>query len=777
MQRTYGRRGLRRRSGVQSQTREVHEPDDIPLTGDPSPPRKRHKVFVEIVSPREPASGNVSGSPNTPARSPRDSTSLFMTPSQHSRSGSQPTRGSIVKRMLGRSRTESSIEATPSTEIPLVTTSSIQKARQASSHSLPTTFPEWESTPEASTQSSPKPLPTRSIRTYAGSSRSFLVALPVPDADPLDVADDGPEPHESYADLRSRWGIDLSEDDPQPYQDDQAAVHTPLRRNPSELSQPSLPIGMMNDLKSITELRSKGESRRFLDEFSLFPTSVLIYDYSALEIVNKLCDPDFNRRAKTSDFYIRTWDKFWAARAGTSDKIFDATITFFAALAARDPRTLIEVAQQKEFISTLVEILSSVDHRKDVLASVLASSSDDDLKSHGILRTEITALKPLASLVSKESHLSSVNQPSARFFVSHSLATLPPSLLLDQYLPTLLVNLRTELSLLEPRITAYESGLPLLPPSSTNRSDAPSLYHIEACLRLLDSYLLGLWSPATLAGDHSSNRLSHMGGFTSELMSLCVASSGFLEESEEGTDIARRCLCGAMRALTLLSHDDAWWCDAALEVSHALPFVTMAVMRSQARWSESRNMVSQNSSVEAFDHLCLALGLVMNWATLSPKVAVFSRVKSINPLCPGSRLCVRACRCPDQKSVLECFTTLHVQYSENRQDDPPECAFLRGYTAILLGLLMKDDSFNQTTVMSTLPGASPSDRIKSLITHCNSFLDFYNDTMLLPPSESPRATPEVGTHGPTDRHRVTWDKRGEEIARSVIASLEILIDT
>ena len=133
-----------------------------------------------------------------------------------------------------------------------------------------------------------------------------------------------------------------------------------------------------------------------------------MYDYSAFEIVNKLCDLDFNRRAKTSDFYIRTWNKLWAARGGTNDKvysylnsrslapdfhqIFDITITFFAALAARDLRTLIDVAQQRGFIPTLVEILSSFDHRKDVLASVLASGTDDDLKSHGILRTEITGV-------------------------------------------------------------------------------------------------------------------------------------------------------------------------------------------------------------------------------------------------------------------------------------------------------------------------------------------------------------------------------------------------
>ena len=158
--------------------------------------------------------------------------------------------------------------ATPGlAEIPPITASSAQTARQASFNSLPTTFPEMDPTPEDSTQASPKPLPpSRNIRTYTGSSRSFLVSLPVPDAGPSNAVEDDTEPHESYTDLRTRWGIDVSEDDPQPYPDEQAVAPTPLRRNASDRSQPSLPAGMMNDLKSITELRSKGESRRFLDE-------------------------------------------------------------------------------------------------------------------------------------------------------------------------------------------------------------------------------------------------------------------------------------------------------------------------------------------------------------------------------------------------------------------------------------------------------------------------------------------------------------------------------
>ncbi|KIJ09076.1 hypothetical protein PAXINDRAFT_182178, partial [Paxillus involutus ATCC 200175] len=835
MQRTYGRRA-RRRSTVQAQTSDhSRAPSPAPQSDGsddhshtPSRPRKRQKVFVEIVSPSratpkapeptqpknrspqssssashtpqpqshilrqaevhpEPASNSMLGSPQTPTKTPRDLSSLFATPS-HSRSPGRLARSSIVKRMLSRSRTELTIEAS-STETPLALSETTAMSRQGSSHSLPTTFRQRDPTPEASTQSPSKVLPARNIRTYAGSSRSFLVALPIPGADPLDDLQDDTDMHESYTDLRTRWGVDNSEDDPRPYQDDPAtASHLGRNASTSNLTQPSLPAGMINDLKSITELRSKGESRRFLDEVGyLFEgldgsSAIGLRRASALELVSKLCDPDFNRRAKASDFYLRTWDEFLTARAGASDKIFDATVAFFAALAARDPHTLMDVAQQNEFISALVEILGSLDHKKDVLALVLASGRDADLKSHGILRTEMLPLKSLAEVVSKESHLSSTNQPSARFFISHTLAALPPSILRVQYLSALLTSLRTELGLLEPRITAYESGLQFLPLPSRTNTDVPSLYHIEACIRLLDSYLLGQWSSAnTNAEQTSSIALAHSAGFTSELLSLCVVSSVLMRETvnEKEVTIARKCLCGALRVLTLLSHGDKSWCMASLDKKHTIPFVATIVMQSQAKWSECRavdgvsDSLSLINSVEAFDLLCLALGLLMNWATLSRKAAALCRNKSINPSCPGARPCVRACQCPGQQSVLECLSTVYTQYLDVHEKDPPESSFLRGYLAVLLGLLIKDDTANQTLVLAKLLGRSPSDKIGLLVAQCRSFLDLYNGTAASLSADSPRASPEF-TDEATDQSRTPWDKRGEEIACSVITSLEML---
>ena len=128
------------------------------------------------------------------------------------------------------------------------------------------------------------PLAHTNVRTYAGKSRSFLVALPPSQAASMgmdatqldgdqgllaDSQEDDFEIRESYTELRQRWGIDESEDDPRPVSP--SLSPSPTRKgkgktHPRPHPQPRLPYGMTNDLKSITELRSKGESRRFLDE-------------------------------------------------------------------------------------------------------------------------------------------------------------------------------------------------------------------------------------------------------------------------------------------------------------------------------------------------------------------------------------------------------------------------------------------------------------------------------------------------------------------------------
>lgn len=119
------------------------------------------------------------------------------------------------------------------------------------------------------------------LRTYGGASRSFLIAISVNQATSLNDSqltedsaasllqsqEDEFDTHESYTSLRSRWNVDNSEDDP--YQPHAEGPTTWVRKKKGKLGRPPLvplPGPSASELRSITELRNTGESRRFNDE-------------------------------------------------------------------------------------------------------------------------------------------------------------------------------------------------------------------------------------------------------------------------------------------------------------------------------------------------------------------------------------------------------------------------------------------------------------------------------------------------------------------------------
>lgn len=196
----------------------------------------------------------------------------------------------IAKRMLGRTRTEPSIDVDPSVDTTLDSLASksssnasigltgshqpshvIDMTASGSSLSQMSTFPEEQSQSLAPGPSTAALQPS-GLRTYAGRSRSFLVELPTesnPDSG-VDADDLGFDVRESYKDLRLRWGVDNSEDDPRPAISSHPSPEPEGGRKgkgkAKDRPKAMLPPNMFNDLKSITELRSKGESRRFMDE-------------------------------------------------------------------------------------------------------------------------------------------------------------------------------------------------------------------------------------------------------------------------------------------------------------------------------------------------------------------------------------------------------------------------------------------------------------------------------------------------------------------------------
>ena len=74
-----------------------------------------------------------------------------------------------------------------------------------------------------------------------------------------------------------------------------------------------------------------------------------------MEIVEKLCDSEFAKRAQAAGFLGKAWDVLRDAGAGRTsaqkqgkgrgdDKVLNTTLAFFAALVAKDPADIIELA-------------------------------------------------------------------------------------------------------------------------------------------------------------------------------------------------------------------------------------------------------------------------------------------------------------------------------------------------------------------------------------------------------------------------------------------------
>jgi len=295
--RTYGKRsGIKRRQLADASGHDREKPPDVVAkrprisggTRTPTPDADtgtdveestpvKSKVQTTYGSPHKHKSPSPDFQPG-PSKPVRNLSGIFDSLTPSTSPSATPTK--LAKRMLARSKTESSIES--------------QSLGKDGVFDRTPSLPAFPSSPSRSTYIPPSVprtsapllsiLPSSSksttTRTYAGKFRSYLVTVPTSNNFAQSLEEDESETRESYSSLRSRWGVDNSEDDPYPRESPSptrsastTSEASPSRRgkgrsksNAFSIRPPALPMGMMNPLKSISELRNKGESRRFLDE-------------------------------------------------------------------------------------------------------------------------------------------------------------------------------------------------------------------------------------------------------------------------------------------------------------------------------------------------------------------------------------------------------------------------------------------------------------------------------------------------------------------------------
>ncbi|KAJ7102994.1 hypothetical protein C8R43DRAFT_1047515 [Mycena crocata] len=743
--RTYSRKAVKRKS-------ESIKPS--------TPEPKRRKVDEDVA--RE-ASTDVEADPPPRPRTPRDLSQIFeaVTPT----SPSSPSPGKLAKRMLSRSRTESSIASG----------SGSSKSSVSRTPSLPSAF--QAPNPPPSPENKPySPIPRPQIatgRTYAGKSRSFLVPIPVNPAslDQLqEELDDEFASRESYTALRARWGVDDSEDDPYMSPVRSGSNRSTPNATPSKKGKGKarhepvvLPNGMLNALKSITELRNQGESRRFLDEVAYLweglnkSGGLGLRRASALEITTKLCEPEFARKAKAADFIGPTWDLLRAAGAG-QDRIMDILLAFFAALVSRDATSLSELAQRpsSSFISTLFSLLALPS--SDPLPFL---SDPVQLRKLGLSKKDQNLLTTIRTAVGSSS-LFPDSTLSISLLVSHTLIALQPSLLV----PTS-ENIQALLSILKSQLSPLLVS-PLSTLITTSAYGAPhvAFMHTHDALSLLDSYLIGGWAPQS-EDDVTANQLALEDARDSWLPSGLVALGVYTEVVN--TEKARQCALVTLRLLVGLTHSDKTWCAKLTGNELCFGFILRAILRGhgarlrqvkadekvkcevaeavtnehgrngdglrgthrvkkeESDWDEaSTDSTSgdQQGGEEALDTLCLALGLLTNMVQVDDDVKHILRDTYVSPHCTLAKpSCLQACTCLQQLTAFEALAKVYQQLlppstppiapvkseSSLTPSDPSallaegESRLLLSHLSLLFGLVMLDNPTNQDVLLGFLP--------------------------------------------------------------------------
>ncbi|KAK0202414.1 hypothetical protein DFS33DRAFT_1339929 [Desarmillaria ectypa] len=760
--------------------------------------------------------------PPTPSKIPRDLSQIFEAASPAVSSSGSP--GKLARRMLGRSKTESSMDSAG-----------------RSGGSTPSLAQRTPSLP--SSLSPPKPIPTLFPdpplpqhrppvkRTYAGKSRSFLVSLPVnASTSGIGLEDDDFLNRESYSSLRSRWGVDTSEDDPYPqpspsrsHSDSNPATPTssPPKKSkskskgkvtPSVLVPEPLPSGMMNPLKSITELRTKGENRRFLDEVGYLiegmdkDGGVGLRRSSALEIATKLCDSDFTRKAKAADFIGQTWDTFVENGAGDGkDKILDLILAFFSALVARDDVSLADVAERSispstsssptsHFATTLFAMLARLTPETDLLSIIAGSSPDIQLRKLGIKKSEQILLRSIHSTISSSSLFKDGVAVSTSLLITRTLAALPPSFLPTVHFTSLLKSLR------------YHLDKPF--PSTTVRHDKsidfPNTHHI---LRLLDSFLLGQWAGPGYSSARSRNLLEEARDdwVLNGLISCAVRAEIAMRTSKScsNTDIDS-CLDMVFRVLVSLSHRDQDWCEKVLAHPSAPLFIIRTIVRADRVRHEYRGRTKRShgktnndeeeeesdteldskenseddvSQARVLDRLCLALGLFTNLVQEVEDAKDVLRGLLLDPSCALTKpACLRKCSCCHPTSALNLLAQVYLhqvpifgdpKVKTERQSSPAfgtdplqsaDTSFLLGHLSVLFGLLMKGSEDNQTVILDGLCSTriTRTVQLNSLVEHAADLAAFYAAIK--------------------EREADAEGSKGEDVAKDVIKFLQDLRD-
>jgi hypothetical protein len=111
---------------------------------------------------------------------------------------------------------------------------------------------------------------------------------------------------------------------------------------------------------------------------------------------------------------------------------------------------------------------------------------------------------------------------------------------------------------------------------------------------------------------------------------------------------------------------------------------------------------------------------------------------------------------------------------------------IQGHTAVLFGLLMRDNLENQASILGMLAGDTNKQKLASLVDTAREFVEFYGEVMARVAGgreredgieESQATEVDEEEDGVNVDEGVVVDDSGEKTARDVVAFLELLSES
>jgi hypothetical protein len=219
--------------------------------------------------------------------------------------------------------------------------------------------------------------------------------------------------------------------------------------------------------------------------------------------------------------------------------------------------------------------------------------------------------------------------------------------------------------------------------------------HIADCLELFDSFLLGRWANDEHQLPLYYNVINGEGqdDLAEGLATLCAVCNIILRNSDYEDSIsigdlfdtcpfvwltlsrlANRCLESALRVLINVSHENPTWCGLLLHQELMIPVISSLIASSLYGARDVTETGERDA--QAFDRLCLALGLLTNLVQVDKNCKDLCRETSELLMCSSSIHYLKVYRTrsimPNPPSVR-----VRVQLSERCQRSRVPCFRLR----------------------------------------------------------------------------------------------------